>query len=127
MTSEGRLIMKTTRINARSIQILPLAAQQSDGRLGVETHYILHPTQETNAVLSLAPVREMVPTWSIRQQNSRSGSGIYELLRSMWWAVKLAFSTHAFDSASPMTLTSAATSSLSAILRSLTASNGSTA
>lgn len=43
-----------------SVQILPLATEESDGGLGLEAHDILHLSKKTNAVFALHRVRYLI-------------------------------------------------------------------
>mgnify|MGYP007026588427 CR=1 FL=1 len=93
----GVLERRKVKPGARSIQVTPLIAKKGDGWLGSKAHGFLHALKESDTVLSLLIVTDMVAAWRYRQL-------VFLLKR---WGMKFAFSTHVFESARPTTLPNA--------------------
>lgn len=47
----------------RSIQVTPLVAKKGDGRVGLKAHVLLHALKESDTVLSLLFVTDMIAAW----------------------------------------------------------------
>lgn len=63
----GVLERRKVKPGARSIQVTPLIAKKGDGWLGSKAHGFLHALKESDTVLSLLIVTDMVAAWRYRQ------------------------------------------------------------
>lgn len=96
-----------------TVEILPLAAKQSYRRMRPIPHDLLKVAENADTALSLNLITDVVAAYFILALDHHDFM-VHErnsLLFSKWCAVKFAFSTEGFDSASPTTASRAAMSS----------------